>query len=140
VFGDGLGTDDGNVDGAHSASGTYTVATATFVISKTSAVINDPLNGTTNPKRIPGALVRYTISIQNTGGTSATNVVASDPVPGDVTYVAGTITLNGGAQTDANDLDASNYGVTTPGAVTVNVGTIPSGALPVNITFDVTVD
>jgi uncharacterized repeat protein (TIGR01451 family) len=140
VFGDGLGTDDGNVDGAHSAGGTYSVLSATFVISKTSAVLNDPLNGVTNPKRIPGALVRYTITIENTGAAAADAVVASDPVPADTTYVAGTITLNGGAQTDISDADASDFGVTTPGAVTVNVGTIPSGALPVNITFDVTVD
>lgn len=140
VFGDGLGTDDGNVDGAHSAAGTYTVLSATFVISKTSTVISDPLNGGTNPKRIPGAVVRYTISLQNTGAAAATNVVASDPVPSDVTYTPGTITLNGGAQTDASDADASDFGATTPGAVTVNVGTVTAGGPAVNITFDVTVD
>ena len=140
VFGDGLGTDDSNVDGAHSAVGTYEVVSATFVISKTSAVISDPLNGVTNPKRIPGALVRYTISLQNTGAASADNVVASDPVPADVTYQPGTITFNGAARTDAADADNSDYNATTPGAVTVNIPTIPALSPTVNITFDVIVD
>lgn len=38
-----------------------------FTVEKTSVVISDPVNGTHNPKAIPGAVVEYTLLITNTG-------------------------------------------------------------------------
>lgn len=38
-----------------------------FTVEKTSQVISDPVNGTNNPKAIPGAVVEYTLLITNTG-------------------------------------------------------------------------
>lgn len=48
--------------------------------TKTSVVISDPFNGTTNPKRIAGAIVEYTIETTNSGAGSpdAGTVVAID--------------------------------------------------------------
>lgn len=50
-------------------------------ITKTSTVLSDPLNGTTNPKRIPGSLVRYSVTVANTGAGVANAIAVTDPVP-----------------------------------------------------------
>jgi hypothetical protein len=54
-----------------------------FVNLKTVQVISDPVNGTTNPKYIPGAKAKYTVTITNqAGGSSDSNsVIITDPVP-----------------------------------------------------------
>ena len=56
-------------------------------LTKSSEVISDPLNGTTNPKAIPGAVVEYTIALTNTGTADATNVIITDAIPADTTYL-----------------------------------------------------
>ncbi len=53
----------------------------TLSVTKFSSVISDPVNGTTNPKAIPGALVEYLITVSNTGSEpvdSGTIVVLDD--------------------------------------------------------------
>jgi len=47
-------------------------------ISKSSCVIQDPVNNTTNPKRIPGATIRYAFQVSNTGAANADNVIVED--------------------------------------------------------------
>ena len=49
---------------------------------KTVAVLNDPVNGTTNPKNIPGAEVLYTLRVTNTGpgAVDLDTTVVSDPI------------------------------------------------------------
>jgi trimeric autotransporter adhesin len=65
--------------------GSFTVAIPqpSLTILKTSTVLSDPLNNTTNPKRIPNAVVRYDITVTNSGpGTvDAGTLVITDPVP-----------------------------------------------------------
>ncbi len=90
VFADTAGFSDGARDGQFSARDDYTVASALLTVAKNSRVISDPLNGTTNPKMIPGAVVEYCISVSNAaGGAPATGVGISDPVPTQTTYSAG---------------------------------------------------
>ena len=58
---------------------------ADLSVTKVSTLISDPVNGTTNPKAIPGALVEYLITVANTG-TAATDpgsVVIWDQGPAD---------------------------------------------------------
>lgn len=73
VAGDGAGTatGDGSKDGKHSDKGAFEVASATIGVTKGFSVVSDPINGTTSPKAIPGAVVRYSVAIANTGGASA---------------------------------------------------------------------
>jgi len=56
---------------------------ATLTLVKTSTVLSDPVNGTTNPLAIPGAIVRYTIAVTNTGPTTvdSNSVVLIDSLP-----------------------------------------------------------
>lgn len=52
-------------------------------ILKTNSVLKDPINGTNNPKAIPGAEVLYTLNVRNVGeGTiDANSVAVSDAIP-----------------------------------------------------------
>ncbi len=52
-------------------------------ITKTSIVISDPVNNTTSPKRIPGAIIRYCFTVKNTGDGSADNAAIHDTLNGD---------------------------------------------------------
>ncbi len=77
-------------------------ATAVLVIEKTSAVISDPVNGTTNPKLIPGAIVEYTVSVRNvgTGAVDASSIVILDVMPADMAFAVGTpVTFTNGTPT-----------------------------------------
>lgn len=58
---------------------------ATLSITKVSSLISDPVNLTSNPKAIPGALVEYLISVANNGtdATDANSVVVVDNGPAD---------------------------------------------------------
>jgi uncharacterized repeat protein (TIGR01451 family) len=42
-------------------------ANASLTLAKTSSIVSDPINGTTNPFTIPGAVVRYSVQVANTG-------------------------------------------------------------------------
>ena len=89
VFADTAGATDAARDAAFSAKDDYTVLAAALTITKTSVVISDPLNGTTNPKAIPGATIEYCIIVSNAAGSgTATNVAISDTLPGTVTYTS----------------------------------------------------
>jgi uncharacterized repeat protein (TIGR01451 family) len=67
--------------------GSFTVAIPqpSLTILKTSTVLSDPVNNTTNPKRIPLAVVRYDVTVTNSGpGTvDAGTLVITDPIPAD---------------------------------------------------------
>jgi len=67
----------------------WSIKTATFgsqeslpnlSVNKSSCVINDPVNGTSNPKRIPGATIRYAFLVTNTGTTNGQNVFVNDNI------------------------------------------------------------
>lgn len=82
VFADGTGTHTGAADrnGIHSASGTYTVASAALSASKTITGVVDEFG---TGYEIPNAVVSYQIVISNTGtsATDANTVVLTDPIP-----------------------------------------------------------
>jgi len=133
-------TSDGVNDGAFTAQDAYLVASALITVTKTSAVISDPINGNGgNQKRIPGAVVRYTVVVTNTGGSAAANVTLVDSIPANTTYAPVTITLGGVAQTDIADADASDFNVTNANAVTSVIGALLAAGAQ-TVTFDVTVN
>lgn len=120
------------LDAAVSDFGNYTTKVAGAVI--TSLKTHTPLS----PK--PGETVTYTITLTNSGTSNGTNVIMTDPLPANMTYIPGSITLGGAAKTDANDGDGANYNITTAGAITVSVGTINSGGGVAVISFQVSVN
>ncbi len=109
---------------------------ANVTVTKSSVVLSDPVNGTLNPKRIPGARVEYTLTVVNTAGAQATDVTLTDDLSGEtatVSFVADAYApgkgiqltapnINGGtavALTNAADADQGDFGITSANTVTV---------------------
>lgn len=115
-------------DGSHSDNDDYTVQTATLAVTKTSRVISDPFNNTTNPKLIPGAVVEYCIAVANSGGAAATSVVINDPVPGQLTFNAGTILLGGTVTSGTCDFNGTAGGSYAAPNVSGTIASIAAGA------------
>ncbi len=68
-----------------------TIVYPSLVNAKGVAVFSDPINATTNPKHIPGALTDYTIRISNEGQGSVDedDVFVSDAIPTNTTLFVG---------------------------------------------------
>ncbi len=128
VFADDAGLTDVARDGAYSSGGTYEVRTAVMTVTKSSCVVSDPVNGTTNPKRIPGAIVRYLVEVKNEGAGSATSAVVTDNLSAELLYSSGLIAAGTCPATAATcgALGTSNGDtVTNSGqAVTATFGTV----------------
>ena len=86
VFADGAGSDDIALDASFSSRDAYRVVSAALSVAKTATLICDPFNGTTNPKNIPGSIVRWTITIANTSGASASLTTVTDAIAVQTTF------------------------------------------------------
>jgi len=164
VWADGAGTtSDAARDGQHSAAATYTVVSAALTAAKTIAATTDEFG---TGFAIPGAVVRYQITVTNsgTGTVDADTVVVSDPVPANTklcvavdatapvvctaadvpTFAAGTSGLTGVAFEYSDDNGATwTYSPTADadGADTnvTDVRQAPTGTMAVGGAFDVTI-
>lgn len=132
VFADdtGVAAGDAQYDGKHSALSAYEVVTATLDATKTSCVVSDPVSGTTNPKRIPGAVIRYAIDVNNTGSADATNVVLTDSV----NAAFGTSAANLEIRTGPCPAVANPCAAKT-GTVENNAGTTGAGSNSITLDF-----
>ncbi len=65
---------------------TFCNPSAQLSLSKNSEVVSDPVNGTTNPKMIPGAVLQYTLVVSNVGPTAVDSdaVWLIDPLPSQI--------------------------------------------------------
>jgi len=56
-----------------------------LLVTKTQQTLSDPVNGSVNPRNIPGAIVLYTVAVANQGpgAVDADTLVITDPVPAD---------------------------------------------------------
>ena len=128
VWADTAGSDDAVTDGRHSARDDYTVAAPVLTTTKISRVISDPINGTTNPKMIPGAVIEYCISVANAAGAAAaTSVVITDPLPTQTTYVSAFGVFEGGTITGSVCSGGTGTGTFATPTVTGNLGSIAAG-------------
>ncbi len=113
------------------AAGFVVVATLpTLRVQKTVTVLDDPVNGTNNPKQIPGSTQRYRVVVTNTGpGTvDASTLVIVDPVPaGAALFVA---TASGDPVQFVDGAVPSN--LTFNYAANVTYTNRPGGAAPFN--------
>lgn len=78
-------------------SATVTVVTP-FSLAKASQAGTDPLNGSTNPKLIPGARVDYTVTLANPNPFAATadSILLIDPTPARLSLFVGNISGSSG--------------------------------------------
>jgi uncharacterized repeat protein (TIGR01451 family) len=84
----------------------------------------------------PGKTLTYTITVMLTGTGTAGNLLVTDPVPAELTYVAGSITVNAASRTDAVDTDNTEFSANT---VNVNFGNTAAPMMHV-ITFKASVN
>ena len=122
---------DGNVarDGIHFDEDDYVVLAASLVATKSSRVISDPFNGTTNPKMIPGAVVEYCIAVANgASSATATGINISDALPTETTYdSAFGIKLNGTVTGSSCNADGTSGGSYASGVVSGTLTDIAAG-------------
>lgn len=131
VFADAAGVTVGDVasDGRHSDDDDYTVSAPVLTVTKQSRIISDPINNTTNPKAIPGALVEYCIVVANAAtGAAATTVNIGDPLPTQTTYETAFGIFQNGTYTGTPDTGTCNLDGTAGGTFTAATSTV-SGTL-----------
>ena len=139
---DSSSVQDVRANGQHSDVGLFLVQTAAapvVALNKTVTVI-DTLGGT-DPHA--GATLRYQIDVVIGGASNINNLIISDVIPANTTYVASSLLLNGAPQTDVSDapsdfstFNGSNIVVDLSQGDTLSV----APATPNLITFDVTID
>lgn len=129
----GAGNADSDVIGGYQVLN----APLDVAIIKSEQVISDGVSCNTPPcSPVPGATIRYALQVDVTGSGTAGNLVITDSIPANTTYVPATISLDSVPQTDNVDADAGSYG---GGIVTVDLGSVPGPATRV-ITLDVTIN
>ncbi|HKE44280.1 MAG TPA: hypothetical protein VKB41_07045 [Steroidobacteraceae bacterium] len=104
----------------------------TLIVTRTSQVISDPYNNATNPKRIPGSVQMYSLTITNQGpGTvdSSTLVISEFVPPNSDLYVS---TASGDPVAFVNGTPVS--GLSYVYASNVTYSNQPGGVAPYNYT------
>ncbi len=133
--------------GESAISCTYTNTRSGLAVAKSLEVVSDGVS-TTSPKAIPGATIRYCILTTNIGQTTAQSLIATDPLPPDVTFVAGSM-LSGsscaGAVTpeDDNDTGADEsdpFGISIAGTTVTGTATSLTPGSAFAIVLDAVVD
>ena len=122
--------------------------TTNLAIAKTSSIVSDPVNGTADPKAIPGARMRYCILVTNNGSGTATGINLADPLPAGTSFVPGSLrsgTSCAGAATaeddNASGADESDpFGASITGATVAATTATLLPAAAMAITFEVTIN
>jgi uncharacterized repeat protein (TIGR01451 family) len=114
--------------------GTFVVQlpTPALRVQKTSVALADPLNSTTNPKRIPRGVVSYDISVTNTGpgAVDSSSLVITDSIPANTALYVSTAS---GLPVEFMDGTPAS-GLTYNYATQVSYSNQPAGSAPYNYT------
>ncbi|WP_309621865.1 hypothetical protein [Novosphingobium sp.] len=120
--------------------GTFSVDAAAVGVTKAMTIISDGV-GASNYKAVPGAQLRYCVTIGNSGTASAGTVLATDSLPSDLTYVAGSLVSgsNCASAATAEDDDAAGSDETDPigASFAGSTITISRASLPTATSFAV---
>ena len=103
-----------------------------ITVTKLSVVISDPISGGTNPKRIPGAVIEYSVSPSNSGdgspdanSTYITDVIDTSSLEYDATTG---VTFTDGTTSSALSLDTVTFSDdAAPGPYTYDYTPVPDG-------------
>jgi uncharacterized repeat protein (TIGR01451 family) len=90
--------------------GGISISSATLTPSKEATIVSDPINGTSDPKAVPGAIIKYEIKVVNSGSVAATDLVIEDTLP---------------AEFDLQQDITDNITVFTIGGIVTAPGSIP---------------
>ncbi|MGB5485568.1 hypothetical protein [Parasphingorhabdus sp.] len=119
-----------------------TVPVLGLEVLKNSKVISDPISGTSNPKAVPGAIVRYCIQIENEANSTAAESIAvvDDLSPFPVTFVPGSIRVRASVIADDCDYTTGVNGGSYDGTSVSWEFAGLRGRTSTALYFDVTVD
>lgn len=129
-------------------------------VTKTSTPWSDPVNGTTNPKQVPGGDVLYTLTVANTGGSPvdlSSSVLAdklpstlsfyngdiddAGPLTGNVAFVPGNSGLTlGAANVTYSNNGGTSYAYTPAAGYDANVSAVrfaAAGSMAANSSFSI---
>ena len=114
----------GIAPGGRGGDGYVLISTAAISVTKSAQPVSNPINGTTNPKLIPGASVQYCITLTNGWARSATSVSISDSIPAQASYVSGSALSGTNCASAASAPSGLSYSapVLTQSAMTLNPG------------------
>ncbi|WP_226701807.1 hypothetical protein [Microbulbifer elongatus] len=137
------GQGDGGGNAVVGSSGATAVAQNGYQITlvqpsftKSQSVV-DPFGGSA---AVQGAVITYTLTFSASGSGEITDVILSDDIPDNTTYLAGSITLNGAGKSDAADSDEARFDSSaTPPRIEINIGTVNAPA-SYTATFQVEID
>ena len=124
------------------AQGSYRVSTGAVTLSKTVTSVTDPQGGS---KFVPGAIVRYQLSLSIAGIGAAQSLIVRDPLPANLAFVAGSLAVSAlppSQQIDDDFLPAGsdNTGFDSPNnSVVVTLGDVAPGGAPIVISFNTTI-
>ena len=131
---------DAGRNASETADAQFAVQSAALTITKSSAIISDPFNGTgANRKPIPGAVIEYVVLIENNGTAAAASVRLSDTLDATLAFTGGQ--YNAGAADVQIDVGAvTTYCVAESGVDANSDGCNRTGqTLNVNPTVAITV-
>ncbi|MCP5091317.1 MAG: DUF11 domain-containing protein, partial [Gammaproteobacteria bacterium] len=117
-------------------TGEYLVSDVLVDVVK-SQLVADPFGGS---EAIPGATLTYTIVVNVTSAGDATASVVRDAIPTFSSYVPNSLTLNGGAISDAIDGDTGELDASGTPTVVVRLGDVTQADGPQTIVFQVVID
>ncbi|MDB5857403.1 MAG: hypothetical protein JWQ76_1092 [Ramlibacter sp.] len=119
--------------GRAAATGSYLVAGASLGLVKSVAAVRDPQGGS---RVMTGSVLTYRLVLTLTGSGQADALAVNDPLPATLTYVPGSLTVDGAPRTDAADADELSFAA---GTVQANFGSVAVPATRV-IEFKATVN
>jgi uncharacterized repeat protein (TIGR01451 family) len=114
---------------------TYEVSDAVVSITKSTITVVDPFLGTT---LVPGSIITYQLLVTVAGSGSADSLVISDPLPVELEYQPGTLTVDGVAEDDdfaPAGTDNSGF-VSATTTIVVDQGSVVGGSPVITITYD----
>ena len=100
----------GRGGGRAAATGSYLVSSVAVGITKSVSAVRDAAGGSTVAS---GSVLTYRLVVTAVGAGTVTGLVVTDPLPGALTYVPGSLTVDGAVRTDAADADDSSFASST---------------------------
>ncbi|MDH3643316.1 MAG: hypothetical protein OES38_14535 [Gammaproteobacteria bacterium] len=122
--------------------GSYRVSEAVVALAKSAIAVVDPFGGAT---LVPGSVITYQIDVTVSGSGNAEALVISDPLPGDLEYLPGSLSVSALPVGEESDDDFTPAGTDNTGfdgttqTITVNLDAVSGGSPVINITFQSTI-